>query len=80
MAVLSIQEPEPEPEPEPAPAAHGDQGIVAVVIYDYEAAEDNEINLVEGEHIEQIEEVSDRWWSGVSPGGKTGLFPCEFIL
>ena len=35
------------------------------------------MNLVEGEVIEQIEEVVEGWWSGVGQGGtKTGLFPC----
>ena len=33
------------------------------------------MTLVEGEYIEQIEELDDDWWSGVGPGGKTGLFP-----
>ena len=41
-----------------------------------QAAEDNEMSLVEGEMIEQIEEVVEGWWSGVGQGGaKTGLFP-----
>lgn len=35
------------------------------------------MSLVEGEVIEQIEEVGEGWWSGVGQGGaKTGLFPC----
>lgn len=41
-----------------------------------QATEDNEMALVEGEYIEQVEEVDDGWWTGVGPGGKTGLFPC----
>jgi len=40
------------------------------------ATEDNEINLVEGEYIEQIEEVGEGWWTGIGSGGKSGLFPC----
>ena len=36
------------------------------------------MTLVEGEYIEQIEEIDEGWWSGVGPGGKTGLFPCMF--
>lgn len=51
------------------------QGTVAVVLYDYEATEDNEMHLIEGEYIEQIEEVGEGWWSGVGADGKTGLFP-----
>jgi hypothetical protein len=38
--------------------------------------EDNEMNLTEGEVIEQIEELDEGWWSGVGGGGaKTGMFP-----
>jgi len=45
-----------------------------------QATEDNEINLVEGEYIEQIEEVDEGWWTGIGPGGKSGLFPCTSLL
>ena len=34
------------------------------------------MGLIEGEYIEQIEEVDEGWWSGVGAGGKAGLFPC----
>jgi hypothetical protein len=35
------------------------------------------MNLIEGEYIEQIEEIGEGWWSGIGPGGKSGLFPCK---
>ena len=35
------------------------QGVCAIVLYDYEAEEDNEMPLTEGETIEQIEEVDE---------------------
>jgi hypothetical protein len=42
--------------------------------------EENEIDLVEGELIEQIETVDYSWWSGVGDKGrKTGLFPGKNI-
>ena len=37
------------------------------------------MHLIEGEYLEQIEEIDEGWWSGIGPGGKTGLFPCVFI-
>lgn len=41
-----------------------------------QALEDNEMNLTEGELIEQIEQLDEGWWSGVGDGGaKQGLFP-----
>ena len=34
------------------------------------------MSLVEGELIEQIEEIDEGWWQGVGQGGaKSGLFP-----
>ncbi|KAI1787017.1 SH3 domain-containing protein [Ganoderma leucocontextum] len=48
-----------------AAAAHGGQGICAVVQYSYDAQEDNEMDLIEGELIEQIEELDEGWWSGI---------------
>ncbi|KAK0202310.1 SH3 domain-containing protein [Desarmillaria ectypa] len=77
MQSLAVSEPEPEPEPEAA-RAQG-QGICAVVLYEYEATEDNEMTLLEGELIEQIEELDEGWWSGVGPGGKTGMFPANYV-
>jgi hypothetical protein len=45
-------------------------------ISSFKAMEDNEMNLTEGEIIEQIEQLDDGWWSGVGAGGsKSGMFP-----
>lgn len=54
-------------------------GKSAVALYDYEAAEDNEISLVEGQTITNIQQLDEGWWSGVTPDGKEGLFPCAYI-
>lgn len=56
---LGNQEDVPE-ETIPAHGAHaGGAGVQARVLYDYEAAEDNEINLVDGQLITDIEMVDD---------------------
>ncbi|KAM6502829.1 hypothetical protein JOM56_002806 [Amanita muscaria] len=70
------------PEHQLAQDAYGGQGLVAVALYDYEAKQDDEMNLVEGERIEQIAKHEDDeiWWYGVGPGGKSGLFPCKHDL
>ncbi|KAJ3338735.1 hypothetical protein HDU93_009141 [Gonapodya sp. JEL0774] len=83
---------EPEPEPEPAPAAApirpppspassaAAEGLTATALYDYEAAEDNELTFTEGAKITHIDKVSDDWWSGKnSQTGQTGLFPCNYV-
>lgn len=39
------------------------------------------MNLLEGELIEQIEQVDEGWWNGVGQGGdKSGLFPGEHFF
>ncbi|KAI0940986.1 hypothetical protein AcV7_003214 [Taiwanofungus camphoratus] len=72
---------ETEAEPVLAPQAHQHgQGLCAIVQFDYDAQEDNEMGLVEGELIEQIEQVDEGWWSGVSADGtKSGLFPANYV-
>ncbi|KXN80747.1 Tyrosine-protein kinase receptor TYRO3 [Leucoagaricus sp. SymC.cos] len=52
-----------EPEPEPQAAP----------------SEDNEMNLVEGEYIEQVEGVGEGWWTGIGTGGKAGYFLSDFV-
>ena len=51
-----------------------------MVQYAYEAQEDNEMDLIEGELIEQIEQLDEGWWSGVGAhGAKQGLFPANYV-
>ena len=38
------------------------------------------MNLLEGEFITDVEEIDEGWWTGVGPGGKTGLFPCKSFV
>jgi len=42
-------------------------------------AEDNEIELKEGDYVTNIEMVDDDWWMGQSVTGKTGLFPANYV-
>lgn len=64
-----------------APAGTGSsgQGKRALVQYDYEKAEDNEIELREGEYVTNIEMVDEDWWMGQNPQGETGLFPSNYV-
>ena len=59
-------------------AEHGG-GKRAVVQYDYEKAEDNEIELREGEQVTNIDMVDDDWWMGQNSAGETGLFPSNYV-
>lgn len=63
-----------------APPPHGGEGgKKALVQYDYEKAEDNEIELKEGEYVTNIDMVDDDWWMGMNVHGETGLFPSNYV-
>ncbi|KAL7308875.1 actin binding protein [Mucor circinelloides] len=56
------------------------QGVSAVVLFEYEASETNEMSLLEGEVVTQIDQVDEGWWFGVSEDGKKqGLFPANYV-
>jgi len=54
-------------------------GKRAVIQYDYEKAEDNEIELREGEYVTNIEMVDEDWWMGTNSAGASGLFPSNYV-
>ncbi|KAK3945245.1 hypothetical protein QBC46DRAFT_371673 [Diplogelasinospora grovesii] len=54
-------------------------GKRALIQYDYERAEDNEIELREGEYVTNIEMVDDDWWMGTNSQGESGLFPSNYV-
>lgn len=54
-------------------------GKRALIQYDYERAEDNELELVEGEYVTNIEMVDEDWWMGTNSKGESGLFPSNYV-
>ncbi|KAF7174110.1 hypothetical protein CNMCM5623_006450 [Aspergillus felis] len=56
-----------------------DEAPQAIVQYDYEKAEDNEIDLKEGEYVSGIEMVDKDWWLGSNARGERGLFPSNYV-
>ncbi|KAI9370975.1 hypothetical protein BJX61DRAFT_535191 [Aspergillus egyptiacus] len=66
-----------------AEAVHvGDAGlgdVRAVVQFDYDKAEDNEIDLKEGDYVTEIEMVDKDWWLGLNVRGERGLFPSNYV-
>ncbi|KAL8907581.1 MAG: hypothetical protein Q9207_001318 [Kuettlingeria erythrocarpa] len=54
-------------------------GKRALVQFDYEKAEDNEIGLREGEYVTDIDMVDDDWWMGENARGEAGLFPSNYV-
>ncbi|KAG0124710.1 hypothetical protein HOY82DRAFT_617655 [Tuber indicum] len=57
----------------------GASGKRALVLYDYDAAEENEINLVEGQVVGEIDMVDEDWWAGRNAAGEHGLFPSNYV-
>ncbi|KAI0004665.1 hypothetical protein F4779DRAFT_70382 [Xylariaceae sp. FL0662B] len=54
-------------------------GRRALIQYDYERAEDNELELREGEYVTNIEMVDEDWWMGTNARGESGLFPSNYV-
>lgn len=54
-------------------------GKRALVQYDYEKAEDNELELKEGEYVINIDMVDEDWWMGQNMHGDSGLFPSNYV-
>lgn len=76
-AVASFGEEAAEHAQPHAPATEG--GKRALVQYDYEKAEDNELELREGEYVTDIDMVDEDWWMGRNSRGETGLFPANYV-
>ncbi|KAM3458462.1 hypothetical protein MY5147_002894 [Beauveria neobassiana] len=77
-APVSHQTAPPPPVPAPAPAAGG-ASQRAVILYDYDKDEDNEISLVEGEIVTDVDQVDPDWWIGTNVHGENGLFPSSYV-
>ncbi|KAF2133012.1 hypothetical protein P153DRAFT_420875 [Dothidotthia symphoricarpi CBS 119687] len=54
-------------------------GKRAVIQYDYEKAEDNEVELREGDYVTDIDMVDEDWWMGTNSQGDRGLFPANYV-
>lgn len=54
-------------------------GKRAIAQYDYEKAEDNEVELAEGGLVTNIEMVDEDWWMGTNSKGESGLFPSNYV-
>ena len=49
-----------------------------VVVFDYEAAEDGELSMKEGDLITCVDQLDDVWWEGTLRGER-GLFPKTYV-
>ncbi|EXX51931.1 uncharacterized protein OCT59_023023 [Rhizophagus irregularis] len=61
-------------------SAESADSITAIVQYSYDASEDNEMSLLEGEIIRDIIQLDEGWWQGTSAdGSRSGLFPANYV-
>ena len=54
-------------------------GRSAMVQYDYEKDDENEIELKEGERVTGIAMVDENWWMGTNAREESGLFPSNYV-
>ena len=55
-----------------------ENGLVAIALYDYQAADEDEISFDPNDVITHIEQIDDGWWRGFCRG-KFGLFPANYV-
>ena len=60
-------------------SAGASAGKEAIAQFDYEKAEDNELELHDGERITNIDMVDEDWWMGQNSRGEVGLFPANYV-
>lgn len=74
---------EPSNEPEIIEQHHEEvhasgSGQTAIALYDYQAAEENELTFDPDEIITDIEQIDAGWWKGTCRG-VTGIFPSNYV-
>ncbi|KAG8943398.1 cytoskeletal protein binding protein [Tulasnella sp. 408] len=55
------------------------EGMVAVVLYDFEAYADDELTVKKGERLTVLDQENDDWWKCCSLDGNEGVVPAAFL-
>jgi len=65
--------------PQPNDDSSGKKEEKLIAIYSYEAKDDGEMDMDEGEIITLIEKDDSGWWVGRNQKGQVGTFPSNFV-
>ena len=81
----------PTPRVSPSPPPHlldlfssmpdpvSSRSLTVLVRRPYQGQCFQEINLIEGEYIYNVERFDNKWWSGTTVDGKKGFFPASYV-
>jgi hypothetical protein len=67
------------PPPSSLPDPVSPRILTVLVTHTYQDQRFQEISLIQGEYVYDVEQLGDGWWRGTTADGKRGLFPASYV-